>query len=146
MVAVEDGYAWIQTARQSACSHCQAGTSCGTSVLSRWFGRRQPRIRVPNALDLAVGQRAVIGIDDQVLVKASLIAYLMPLLGMIGFALLAVQWGLAEGAVALMSLGGLAAGLWLMARLGRGGRHGAYQVRLLRAMPETHGTTHIEFN
>lgn len=146
VVAIDGEHVWLQTNPRSACSHCSVGSDCGTSVLAQWFGKRNRRIRVPNELGLVVGQQAIIGISDNVLMKASLIAYLMPLLSMIGIALLAASYDLDDGAVAVSSIVGLAIGILLMRHWGGGGRQGAYQVKLLRLVPVVGDTQSIEFN
>lgn len=80
--SLENEYAWIETQSRSACSAC--GTdSCSTSVIAKLFGIKRNHLRVPNTLNLQVGQQVVIGIEDSVVVKASLLAYLLPPVSMI---------------------------------------------------------------
>lgn len=120
MVAVEGKWLWVETESRSACSHCGSG-SCSTSVLAKWSRARPNRLRLLNRLQLRPGQRVVIGIPDQVLVAASLWAYLSPLLLMLGAAGLAATLGLGDLARALAALAGLLVGLALSAKAANSG-------------------------
>ena len=82
-----------------------------------WF----PQLKVMRAGDVDVGDCVVIGIDERALVRGSFAAYMMPILFMLGFALLgeaamsgwlaAVELDLAG---VLAGMAGLAVGLmWL---------------------------------
>lgn len=132
VVAVDGDFIVVQTQPRSSCSSCHVGSDCGTSVLARWFGQRTNRIRVHNSLNLRIGQGAVIGINESALLKASLIAYFMPMLAMVITAMVAEQWGANDGVVALSSLLGLGVGLLFLQRLGSSAKRRAYQTSLLR--------------
>jgi sigma-E factor negative regulatory protein RseC len=139
VIAVDGDYIWVQTQPRSSCSSCHVGSDCGTSVLARWFGQRTNRIRVPNTLGLQKGQGAVIGIHESALLKASLIAYLMPMLAMVVTAMVAAQGGASDGVVALSSLVGLGIGLLFLQRLGRSPKRAA----LLRQAPDANHSFNI---
>lgn len=128
VIAVEGDCIVVQTQPRSTCSSCHVSTSCGTSVLSRWFGQRSNQLRVRNDLQLRVGERVVIGIQESALLKASLVAYLVPMLAMVAAAAIAGSQGAGDGAVALWSMAGLGIGLLMGAKH----RHGSYQPALLR--------------
>jgi sigma-E factor negative regulatory protein RseC len=132
VVAVEGDFIWVQTRPRSSCSACHVGSDCGTSTLARWFGQRSNRVRVRNTLNLQEGQGAVIGIHESALLKASLIAYLMPMLSMVVSAMMAAAQGAGDGVVALYSLLGLGLGLLILQRLGNGQLRRAYQATLVR--------------
>jgi sigma-E factor negative regulatory protein RseC len=117
VVDVKPGVAWVETVRQSACGHCESAGSCGTSVLAKLFGAPRSRLRIDDAQGLRLGEQVVIGIPDGTLVRASFVAYLIPLLVLIAAAGLATRLGAGEGAVALTGLAGLGIGLWLSGRL-----------------------------
>jgi sigma-E factor negative regulatory protein RseC len=121
VIAVADGLALVEVRRQSSCSACNVGDSCGTSVVAKLFGNgNATRLRVIDHIGLAPGERAVIGLRDRVLVRASLIAYLLPLLAAIGTAGAADQAGAGDAGSAIGALIGLLLGLWL-ARIITGG-------------------------
>jgi sigma-E factor negative regulatory protein RseC len=115
VVAVEGEWVWVETESRSACSHCGRG-SCSTSLIAKWAGARPHRLRLLNRLQLRPGQQVVLGIPDQVLVAASLRAYLSPLFAMLGAAALAAMLGLGDPVQALAALAGLVGGLALTAK------------------------------
>jgi len=112
VVAVADGTAWVQTEVQSACGHCCAGAGCGTSALAGLLGRSRAPVPVDNSVGAAVGDELVLGIDEDILVAASVTVYLLPLLAMLLAALGAAALGWDESGAALCGLGGLVAGLY----------------------------------
>lgn len=83
----DNGALWVEVFQQSTCGSCEAKGACGQGVLSRWLSRGSHSIRVlcdkGQADFFTVGQWVDIGVPDGVVLKASLMAYLLPLLGMI---------------------------------------------------------------
>ncbi len=116
VVAVEPGYAWVESERRSGCSHCTSSASCGVSTLSKLFGARRQRLRLADSLGVRTGEDIVIGLSEQRLLAAATVAYLLPLFTMIGAALLSAHLGHGQGVLALSSLLGLGGGLWLVRR------------------------------
>ena len=55
---------------------------CTTSVVSKLFGIKRNRFKLENSLGAQPGEQVVIGIPDELLVQASVRAYLLPLLVM----------------------------------------------------------------
>lgn len=117
VVAVKPGLAWVETVRQSACGSCGSTGSCGTSVVAKLFGAPRSRLRIDDAQGLRVGEQVVIGIPDGTLVRASFVAYLIPLLFLIAGSGVATHLGAGEGGVALTGLAGLGIGFWVSGRL-----------------------------
>ncbi len=95
VIAVADGFAIIEVARQSSCGQCAAAKGCGTSVFASWYGKRMNQMRVIDAIHVAVGDHVIVGMKEDALVKASLLIYLMPLLSMGLFAIVG-RWIFAE--------------------------------------------------
>ncbi len=79
----------LQAQTQSACGSCSASKGCGTSVLSKVIGRKFTRFQVANNIDAEVGDTVVVGISEDALLTGSLVMYIIPILGMLVFALLA---------------------------------------------------------
>ena len=83
VVSIEADAVWVEAVQKSACESCSAQKGCGTSVLSKLTGKTS-RIRVltgtlqSQSLDL--GQDVTIAIPEDVVVKASLLVYLVPLI------------------------------------------------------------------
>lgn len=87
VVRTDKEYAWIETARKAACSGCSANQSCGTSSLAQVLGNKSTHIKVANQLSAQVGDRVILGIQEQALLKTSLALYLIPLFFMFGTAI-----------------------------------------------------------
>lgn len=120
---------WVETRTVSGCSSCASG-SCSSAVVSKLFGERRQWLQLPNSLAARPGDAVVIGIPEAVLVRASLSAYLLPLLALVGAALMGRLLGAGEGLQGLLGLAGLVAGFLLVRRLSGSGPH--LQPRLLR--------------
>ena len=78
---------WVETLVSSSCSSCSAKATCGHSILGRWFERKRQCIPVMcrngEAGLLAVGQWVEVGVPENILLRASLLAYLLPLFGLL---------------------------------------------------------------
>ena len=88
VVAVKEDWAWVQTERKTVCGQCAANKGCGTSVLAKVFGNKTSSIAVIKSLPVQVGDEVVIGIEENSLVKGSLLIYALPLVLLIAFGLL----------------------------------------------------------
>jgi len=114
VVTVEQGYAWVETQRQTACGACHINKGCGTAVLAKVLGNRRSRVRAVNAIELREGDQVLIGIEEGALVKGSLAVYIAPLLGMILGAVGGDLAGGSEGLSILLGILGLTGGFaWL---------------------------------
>jgi sigma-E factor negative regulatory protein RseC len=78
----------LQAQTQSACGSCSAKNGCGTSLLSKVIGRKFTRFQVDNNVNAMVGDTVVVGIPEEALLKGSLAMYILPIIGMLVFALL----------------------------------------------------------
>jgi sigma-E factor negative regulatory protein RseC len=117
VLSVEPGAAWVETERRSSCSSCSASAGCGTSVVAKLLGGGTNRLRVSDGIGVEVGDRVVIGISDSALTRASLLAYLLPLVALMLTAFAAQSAGAEDGVVALIGILGLALGLLVTGRL-----------------------------
>lgn len=99
VVAVEGGSILCQTQRRSVCHSCSVKQGCGTSVLTKVVGQRSTQIALPKTLDVKVGDEVVLGIEENALVQGSLLVYTLPLIVMIGAALLVQLWAESQGIV-----------------------------------------------
>lgn len=89
VVAVNNGQLLLEAQTKAACSGCAAKQGCGTSVLSRWVGRKFTRFQAPNTVNAVVGDEVVVGLAETAMLKGSVFVYLLPLLAMIVAAVLA---------------------------------------------------------
>jgi sigma-E factor negative regulatory protein RseC len=101
VVTVADGLAWVETRRASTCGSCSVSGGCGTAVVAKLLGEGPNRFSVTDPIGVAVGDPVVIGIADTALTRASLLAYLLPLVAMITTVFLAQRAGAGEALTAL---------------------------------------------
>lgn len=145
VVAVTPDSIWVEAERNNSCGHCGSRASCDTSVLASLFGRPKTRLRLDNPGGIKTGDNAVIGIPDQILSIASLTAYLIPLIGMIVFAITSRGLGHSEITQAVAAVCGLILGLWLVGRITRSsGRKQKFAPVLIRFNRES--SLSVEFN
>ncbi|CAD5109114.1 SoxR reducing system RseC family protein [Zestomonas carbonaria] len=136
VVAVESGAVWVETLRKTTCSSCAANAGCGQGLMDKLgIGARRGHVRALCDLNLAVGDPVVIGVREDLLVRASLLVYLWPLLAFFAFAVLADCLALAEPLIILSGLGGFAlAGFAVRRHSRRMANDPASQPVVLRAM------------
>lgn len=123
VVAVKGEHIKVQFRRQSSCDGCANTDHCGSGQLSKAFSQRLDVLDMRCAQPVAVGDFVRVGISEQSLVRGTLVLYLLPLLCLIGAALLASrlveQWQLSE--------------LWVLPALIGGGWGGFKWAGLLSA-------------
>lgn len=88
VVQCQDQYAWVETNRKSACDNCSLNKGCGTGALSKVFGEKRSRLKVINKIHAKVDDSVLIGINESALLTGSLLMYFLPVLSLLGFALL----------------------------------------------------------
>jgi len=141
VVAVEGSEVWVETERRSSCSSCAVQAGCGSAALAKVLGQRRSRVRALSDMPLSVGDRVVIGIREQAVVRGSLAVYAVPvvmlLLGAVAGDMGARQflWHNAELASLVLGVAGLAGGLWWLSAFSSRIRHSAdYQPVVLRRL------------
>jgi sigma-E factor negative regulatory protein RseC len=134
VVAVADGAALVDVPRRSSCSSCGHGNACGTATIAKLFGNgNSARLRIIDHLGLSAGERVIIGIRSPLIVRASLAAYLLPLLALLAAAGAAEAAGLSDITGAVSGLGGLLIGLWIAGLISGGsGARARFRPVLLR--------------
>jgi sigma-E factor negative regulatory protein RseC len=82
VTALERDALWVEAVQKSACEACTAQKGCGTAVLSKLSGRIS-RLRVlkpqHHTEAYSLGQQVTIAIPEDIVVLASICAYLVPL-------------------------------------------------------------------
>jgi sigma-E factor negative regulatory protein RseC len=120
VVALEADALWVQTMRRSTCGGCSAQAGCGHGLLNRVSGGQRGFIRALPGIEgmdkYRVGQQVALSIPEEVILRGSFIAYLMPLLCMLAGAAAAVNWlsGNPDLVAVLGATGGLALGFGLV--------------------------------
>lgn len=104
VVAVEPGYAWIETQVKTTCGSCVAQDNCGTGLVAKTFTPKAEHIKIAVPDALCVGQSVKIGIPEQQLLSASAFLYIVPLLALIASATIFHHFlSLAEPLVIILS-------------------------------------------
>lgn len=114
VVAVEGAVVWLEPEQTSSCGACAASSACGAKGLGTASSRLEARrFSLENHPGLVVGERVVVGIRENALIKASLTAYAIPLAAMLGAGALA-QWAAGSDGITMATMvGGLLLGLGL---------------------------------
>ena len=145
VVAATPDHIWVEARARSACSSCGTQDSCATSSVSKLFGMRRQQLRLPNQFASSVGEQVIIGVEDQVMVTASLAAYILPVVLMLGAAIIADVQGMSDKQQAGIALLGLLLGLLGAGVLTSNRRMNRYfQPQLLRRV-DTFTLRPIEF-
>lgn len=81
VVKVKNQQVWVNPQISSGCGACVQKTSCTSSIVGQFF---KPRIiEVDSRFPLSVGDKVMVTIDESLLLNASLLLYLFPLLAML---------------------------------------------------------------
>jgi sigma-E factor negative regulatory protein RseC len=116
VVAVDADGLWVETIRKSTCGVCAAQKACGHGLINRMTDGKRSYIHVlPGdhaTQECSVDDQVRICIPEEVILRGSFVAYLLPLICMLGGALLAVDIlpGSGDGAAAIGAVAGLAVG------------------------------------
>ena len=111
---------WVETIRRTTCGTCAAQKGCGHGLLSRISEGKRGYIRVlPGEAGIErynIDDQVLISIPEEVILRGSFIAYLLPLVIMLTGALTAVRWlpGNEDLLAVLGATGGLALGFALV--------------------------------
>ena len=120
VVTADDNSVWVETIRQSSCSACDARHGCGQHLSEKYrTSNAFAYIRASSPWPLHEGDRVVVGIPENSLMKATMLVYLLPLLMMMAFLWLSGLLGLSDGPALLVTACGLVAGFIPARRLGR---------------------------
>jgi sigma-E factor negative regulatory protein RseC len=96
IVAVDADSLWVETIRKSTCGTCSAQKGCGHGLLNRIRDGQRGLVRVlpgPFSLeDCRVNDEVSISLPDEVILRGSLIVYMLPLLAMLAGAAAGSQW------------------------------------------------------
>lgn len=134
VVAVKAAVAWLEPEQTGSCGSCAAAATCGSKGLGTLANRLESR-RFPLAdgSGLSVGDRVIVGVREDALIKASMTAYAMPLATMFATGALAQAATHRDSITIAACAVGLAVGLGLARLLARGlVARGEVALRLLR--------------
>lgn len=89
VIEIKDNVLFLQAQTQSACGSCAANKGCGTSLLAKVVGRKFTHFQADNNVNAKIGDIVVVGLAEEALLKGSMVMYVIPILAMLVFALLA---------------------------------------------------------
>lgn len=117
---IENNQVWVETRGAKGCGGCLQKSACSTSVLDKMIRKRA--VAVDCDIDLKAGDEVVVGIEEGVLIRASLLLYLLPLLAMgtggaLAQSFVSADYGKADLVVAGVALASLGLSLWLINKL-----------------------------
>jgi len=112
---LDEAGVWIEVNRKSACAACSAQAGCGQKKLIDWLPSKRVEVLVENPLNLILtpGQTVTVGLEEGVLLRASVLVYLTPLAGLIFFTLFLNFLGFSETFQILGAILGLTVGFIL---------------------------------
>lgn len=133
VLSIEEGFADVETIRTSSCTSCRARHGCGHYAIAHVSSANRMRMRAIDPLTVKVGQKVVVGIPEDTLLQASVWMYMIPLLGLVGGAILPSSWGGGSGIAVIMSILGFASGLLLARNKSKQERYNLdYYPKILR--------------
>jgi sigma-E factor negative regulatory protein RseC len=111
VVSVDSGKVWVEASSQQGCAACHAQNSCGVSGLGKFLGRNKPPVALSCDLAVQPGDSLVLNLAESDLLRAGLLAYLLPALLSVAGAVAATLAGFGDAAAAAAMAAGFAGGL-----------------------------------
>ena len=98
VIAVEAGYAWVESVRQGGCSSCASKGACGSQLLGEALtpasnSQAANHVYAQDPLGVRVGDTVLLGIEEKGALRAAFLLYGLPLFGLMSGLLLAQPWG-----------------------------------------------------
>lgn len=114
VISAADGSALVEPTMQSGCNSCQSRSACGVSGLGKYFSTNRKLIEVRCEGGVRAGDELQLHMSEGDLLKAGLLAYLLPVLLALTGSGIAASCSLGDGGEALGALAGFAAGFLLV--------------------------------
>ena len=96
VVKIENHQVWVESGPNSACGGCQQKASCTTNAIGSVLKKKS--VPVDCDIQLKTGDEVMVAIDENLLLRASLLLYLVPLIALFTGAGIA-DWLLADDAL-----------------------------------------------
>ncbi|MBI4809204.1 MAG: SoxR reducing system RseC family protein [Nitrosomonadales bacterium] len=113
VVSSADGIAQVLPTEKSGCGACASSSSCGVSGLGKYFAHGRKTIAVQCDANVRAGDELHLSMSEGDLLKAGLLAYLLPtVLALVGAGVAAAS-GLGDIGAVLGAANGMAAGFLL---------------------------------
>ena len=119
VISAEGDTVWIETERKTVCSSCNARNGCGQHLAEKYRPSSAfAYIRAYSEWSLSEGDRVMVGIPENTLLKASAVVYLLPLLLIMAALWFSQVMELGDGATLIASFLALVAGFVPARKLG----------------------------
>jgi sigma-E factor negative regulatory protein RseC len=113
VVSVREGTVLVESTQQSGCGGCSSRSVCGVSGLAKYFAAGHKAIAVQCAANVNAGDELQLSMSEGDLLKAGLLAYLLPtVLALVGAGIAAAA-GLGDIGAVLGAANGMALGFLL---------------------------------
>jgi len=116
VVSTQNGTALVEPTLESGCGGCKSRSSCGVSGLGKYFSHSRKAIEVKCGAGIREGDELQLSMSEGDLLKAGLLAYLLPSVLALVVAGIAASFGLGDVGAVLGAGVGFALG-FLLARL-----------------------------
>ncbi len=80
VVKIDNHQVWVESGQTSGCGGCQQKASCTTNAIGSVLKKKS--VPVDCNIQLKTGDEVVVAIDENLLLRASLLLYLMPLIAL----------------------------------------------------------------
>jgi sigma-E factor negative regulatory protein RseC len=80
VVKIENHQVWVESGANSACGGCQQKASCTTNAIGSVLKKKS--VPVDCDIQLKIGDQVMVAIDESLLLQASLLLYLVPLIAL----------------------------------------------------------------
>jgi sigma-E factor negative regulatory protein RseC len=80
VVKIENHQVWVESGQSSACGGCLQKASCSTNAVGSVLKKKA--VPVDSDIQLKTGDQVMVAIDENLLLRASLLLYLVPLIAL----------------------------------------------------------------
>ncbi len=77
-----DGWVTVEIELKSACNHCSSSENCGTSTVAKAFSIKRQRFSLKSDKPCEKGDLLKLALPESVIVKAAMLVYIVPLVGL----------------------------------------------------------------
>ncbi len=123
VIQVHGSEALVEASGEGGCGHCNSEKGCGSSKLTQLFCSKPRQFKVQNEANAGVGDEVQITLQDGVLLRSSVLIYVLPLVLLLGGGILGSHWSSDEasrdGFAAIGSLLGLIIGFVVAKKLAK---------------------------
>lgn len=130
VISSADGIAQVLPTEKSGCGGCASSSSCGVSGLGKYFAHGRKTIAVQCDANVKAGDELQLSMNEGDLLKAGLLAYLLPTVLALAGAGIAAAFGLGDIGAVLGAANGMALGFLL-------GRWTGWAPRIVAAKKES---------